>query len=265
MKQARSLLLLVLADAQRELLTKRTWVDGDSCTLDGCKQVCDTIHKASEQQKYCYKACDNEMCGYPALDRRDHCESFCKKASGHKKHKNDCQSGCDFWCSAKSVTGHWDYLETVSKEGTATYKHGRYESKGTSVTETKSWSQSAASAMGNGAFSFKGPHSHSVSGSIGGSLSKTYTKEFAQWSEVTWTVNFKKEDVGKAIYQFDIDIEDNCGNKASYETQDYALVDTAKFDEPCCLPKYATDVPEYQNCKSGSPSVCASLSNLTLV
>jgi hypothetical protein len=264
MIHARTLLLVVLADAQRELLTKRTWAGEDECSTKGCNDWCVEVYppKEYEKEKYCDLACNDdakkELCKEKPVDRRGHCLSYCETAAGHKKHKNHCKSGCDFWCAVKETNGKWVYRETISGPGSSTYKHGRSGGSSESVTKTTEWSISASA---NEKFEFDGA---SVSGSIGGSISKSYSSEFEMWDETDFTINFDKHDIGKALYQFVMDVKDNCGHELKYETQEYALV-PKEDSKPCCLPRYADDVPAYQKCKKGSPNLCKSLSNLTVV
>ena len=153
-----------------------------------------------------------------------------------------------FHCSAQTVKGYWHYRYTIPTDSTETWKHGT--TKKYDYSKTEEWSQS---------ISFKVETSLKVEGfgsggvSVGPTIGHKFAEDYGQeWSvnqEYDITVHWPAEDIGKASWQFVVDMKDSCDHKERALLREFAVTPNRER-EPCCLPGYGVDMPYYTQCLS---------------
>ena len=150
-------------------------------------------------------------------------------------------------CKAQQVQGHWQYRYSISADTQETWKHGT--TKKYPESKTTEWSISM-SAEAKGKLEVKG---FGVSGSMSGEVGEKFTEKYSQeWSvntEDDFTVHWNAEDIGKASWQFVVDMKDSCDHIERALLREFAVTPNRER-EPCCLPGYGVDMPYYTRCVS---------------
>jgi hypothetical protein len=207
------------------------------------------------------------FCKFDAKDRYNQCQSACDRAaSGHDDWTNDCRYGCNFWkqsdCSANAASGDWIAHEVIEGQVTYTLEHGT--AKKHSESKTKEWSKSVTTTVG-AKFSFA---SASVATTIGQSTSKSYSNEWSSSTTVSYSVTFPDSDAGKQLWQYVININDDCSHSEQTLTKDYALTE-GRWQKPCCPAGYGDKGhgSDYQTCHSPAKKAkwCSTAEYFTLV
>jgi hypothetical protein len=228
-------------------------------------KACGTMDCSTE-----YKIKDrNSMCNIAAKDRYNECQSRCDSAAsgGHSDWTNDCRHGCGYWggstdCSANAASGDWISHEVIQGEVKYTMEHGT--AKKHSESKTNEWSKSVTSTVG-AKFSFA---SASVSTKIAHDTSSSYSNEWSSSTTTKYSVTFPNSDSGKQLWQYVININDDCSHNERTMTKDYALT-AGRFQKPCCPAGYGAGdhKQDYQACHSPAKkaSWCSSAEYFTLV
>merc|ERR1712127_810106 len=234
-----------------------------ACDFDACASFAGAHLSGYPATCYASKACGSmdcshgyevkdkkHFCNYAAKDRYNKCKSECNNAaSGHDDWVKDCKNGCNYWqsgdCSASNANGDWIAHEVIQAEVTYTYQHGT--AKKHTESKSKEWSQSVTTAV-TSKFEFG---SVSVSNEIGHKTVDSYSNEWSSNSLSSYQVTFKDKDDGKQLWQYVINIKDDCTHTEETFTRDYALT-AGKWQKPCCPPGYGGQghTTDYQSCHS---------------
>jgi len=146
----------------------------------------------------------------------------------------------------KSVSGRWKHISYSSGPQSVSIAVGTTHSY--TVSDTHKWAVSASAKTGLG-FTFldvaglKGPE---VSAQASYEYTVQHTDIFTETKTITKTYQFP----AGTVWQFELVVE-NLGGSTVMRPTDFAQTD-GDFDNPCCLPGYASD-PSQQHgpCKAG--------------
>lgn len=148
-------------------------------------------------------------------------------------------------CKVSSVKGQWKYYHSISSPQKEIWTHGT--SKQHAQSKTESWSSSMTTEVQAG-FEFEGfSESVKVSQTVGRALATAYSTEWTTSSTHSFEVDFTEKDRGKVAWQFRFEPHDSCDHTEDTLTKEFAITANAGV-EPCCLPGYATDIPNYSVC-----------------
>lgn len=147
-------------------------------------------------------------------------------------------------CSATDTDGDWISIETLQGAIELSISYGTVKTN--SESNTSSWSNSVTKAVKVG-FKF-------ASAGVNSTVAQTTANQYAdQWSAFKlskYTVSFPATDAGKQLWQYVINIQDNCSHSVQTLTMDYSLTEGV-YQKPCCpagwgqAPNHTTD---YQAC-----------------
>lgn len=147
-------------------------------------------------------------------------------------------------CEPTAASGRWVYLRTLAGDQTSTMKVGTKKSHKEQQSETWASETTATVAAGIKLFGAKGQSK--ISTTEGHSESSKYSDVWSQNTEEEFQISFDQSYEGKALWQWQITIEDSCGGTVP-KTEDFAITQ-GNFEPPKCLPGWKTDKIEYQQC-----------------
>jgi len=152
-------------------------------------------------------------------------------------------------CKADTVTGGWVYKFSLAAETEVVIKYGTQKS----YEESKK-------KEGSNSVSVKIQQSFNIVDGIAGTqmevgaelriaFESAYKTEWIESTEKTMTVKFPAVNIGKSVWQFQVNITDSCQHVERTHLVEYALTDS-RNDSPCCFPGYSADGPFHNICIS---------------